>query len=487
MDALTNLNTHEQKNNEELITKASSFWKFLDDLATNDPSAYDEFMYKTKKSQVEAIMNNKNKNNKNKTDKNTDLIKQFDENIENTLITMLHSIDDTGLILGKVESNEFLWEQFSLQIKRNPRNHKQITNVYQLYLDLIYWRRKLRVFKFIKDNTKKFEDQEKHEIESLIQAADSRLNSIREKMKVCKQKCKECFYLCLLCKNHEDDNNWADAHTCNQTKHSCEELCDYCKDKGQSINCSNKCAHSGKHNCGKPDHTCGSPCRLLKYGGCQTKCNLAGGHDKTAQPCKCAAETHCCVEKCDISICKNACKIPYNKKHDSHICIQQSCPYKCQVQCWNDSLKAVTACGRPCASDQHDHQIQMDNGECKDEGHICDQEHQCPEYCTELGNCRVEVQRKIVEKETFVTGGGSKIEYDSYAEVNAEKRRCCVVIPVGKFQHAAPNDSSHKCYEECYEGKKLHTCEEKCDSCGYFCELKFGHYEENGTFHDSVH
>eukprot|EP01084_Bolivina_argentea_P258871 436601_1 len=82
MDALTNLNTHEQKNNEELITKASSFWKFLDDLATNDPSAYDEFMYKTKKSQVEAIMNNKNKNNKNKTDKNTDLIKQFDENIE---------------------------------------------------------------------------------------------------------------------------------------------------------------------------------------------------------------------------------------------------------------------------------------------------------------------------------------------------------------------------------------------------------------------
>ncbi len=68
--------------------------------------------------------------------------------------------------------------------------------------------------------------------------------------------------------------------------------------------------------------------------------------------------------------------------------------------------------------------------ECKDEGHTCEQQHPCPEFCTELGNCKVEIHRKIVEKEILITGAGSKIEYDSYADINAEKRRCCVRIPI---------------------------------------------------------
>lgn len=66
----------------------------------------------------------------------------------------------------------------------------------------------------------------------------------------------------------------------------------------------------------------------------------------------------------------------------------------------------------------------MANGDCKDDGHTCDevlllylmcdtmdfilfdvQTHPCPEECTERGVCKVEVQRKVVEKATFVTGG----------------------------------------------------------------------------------
>eukprot|EP01084_Bolivina_argentea_P034030 62949_1 len=125
----------------------------------------------------------------------------------------------------------------------------------------------------------------------------------------------------------------------------------------------------------------------------------------------------------------------------------------------------------------------MDNGECKDEGHTCDQEHPCPEYCTELGNCRVEIQRKIVEKETFVTGGGSTIEFDSYAEVNAEKKRCCKKIPVGSFKHAG---SDHKCYNGDLSDN-IHTCLEQCPECGYFCQHAFNHYRDKGSFHDCVH
>ena len=33
----------------------------------------------------------------------------------------------------------------------------------------------------------------------------------------------------------------------------------------------------------------------------------------------------------------------------------------------------------------------------------------------------------------------------------------------------------------------IHTCEEKCATCGYYCDLEIGHYETKGTLHDCVH
>eukprot|EP01083_Nonionella_stella_P281116 956521_1 len=162
-------------------------------------------------------------------------------------------------------------------------------------------------------------------------------------MKLCRAKCKNCFYKCLLCKNHEDDNDWADEHTCYSRggTHTCGELCDYCDEAGIVADCGDKCGHSGKHNCQSGAHTCGLKCSLSEYGGCQMKCNLEKGHDSKTLACKCATETHFCVSSCGVDICKGQCKFPYNKSHGAHICIQQTCPYKCQVQTWNDSIKEV--------------------------------------------------------------------------------------------------------------------------------------------------
>eukprot|EP01084_Bolivina_argentea_P311707 539577_1 len=151
-----------------------------------------------------------------------------DANIEQILTDMVESINDAGIILGKVESLKFLWQQFSTKIKRVHANFKQITDLFQVFLDMIYWRRNLRVNKYIIDNTKKFEKKDKVEIDGLIQSAESRLNIIRDKMRICKSKCDDCFYPCLLCKNHEDDNDWDDEHTCYQIKHLCKEYCTYC-------------------------------------------------------------------------------------------------------------------------------------------------------------------------------------------------------------------------------------------------------------------
>ena len=72
----------------------------------------------------------------------------------------------------------------------------------------------------------------------------------------------------------------------------------------------------------------------------------------------------------------------------------------------------------------------------------------------------MEVVKKIVEKETYVSGAGSKIEYDSYAEVNGETKRCCKKIPAGQFRHKG---ADHRCYSGDPKDS-IHTCEEKCDS-----------------------
>lgn len=399
------------------------------------------------------------------------------------LLSVLDGIDDAGLILVKCQSEsvtllDFLRDQFQSTFPQNHHNFKEWTALYQVFLDLIFFRRQKRVMRYIEGNTKKFEGDSKLEIESMEQAAHSRLNTIRDHLKLCKQKCDECFYPCLLQMNHEEDKEWPEKHSCRQSDHTCRQQCDYCLKNKKEIQCGLKSGHKGAHNCKQENHTCGKDCSLKQYGGCQLDCSLKSSHEGD---CKCAAETHFCKEVCGVGICKNPCQVPYTKPHTDHICIQRNCPYKCEVLCWNDALQKITECGRPCASQDHDHVLKMKRGECKDEGHTCDETHPCPHLCTEIGICKVEVLRKVVEKATFVTGAGDTIEYDAYAECNAEKERCAQRIPVGRFSH---DGDDHKCFAE---GKKTHTCEERCDTCGYYCDKEIGHYERDGSFHDCVH
>eukprot|EP01083_Nonionella_stella_P205503 748291_1 len=405
----------------------------------------------------------------------------IDNDIEDSLVTMAADIDDAGIILGQHESLKFLWQQFSGKIKRVHASFKETTNLFELFLDIIYYRRKLRVKKYIIDNTKKFEEKDKIEIDGLVQSAESRLNMIRDKMRICKFKCADCFYPCLLCKNHEDHAKWADRHSCFQNKHNCKEICEYCAKDGKSLQCDDKCGHSSKHNCRQENHTCGNDCSLIECGGCQERCNLESGHDKDKEPCKCNAETHYCKKECAVGVCHNTCKEPYNKKHDQHICIQSNCPYQCEVKCWNDALGEVANCGRPCDCNNHAHDLEIRSGECKDKGHICDKVHPCPALCTENGLCHVEIKKTIVKKETFIGGAGTKFEYDSYADVNAKTKRCCKKIPIGQFEHAGDD---HKCYDESQEN--VHTCDVACDTCGYYCEKPYGHPKKHNGQHGNM-
>eukprot|EP01084_Bolivina_argentea_P024957 46451_1 len=402
-----------------------------------------------------------------------------DKNVRTMLMDLIGSINDAGLMLGKTDSLTFLWNQFRIKIKRTHDNFKSITNMFQNFLYFIYQRRKFRVNTFIMQNMSKFEAKCPNEIEALKQSADSQFTVLRHKLKICFEKCGECFYPCLLHKNHNKLNDG--RHDCRQMRHGCKELCEFCLEEGNTLECGARCGHSGRHNCHQQSHTCGNPCSLSKYVQCQMTCNLEPKHDGSIS-CKCAAETHYCIEQCSVDICKSTCKIPYNVSHTKHVCIELKCPYKCQVICWNNSERSI--CGNPCSSSDHCHHSKMQNGECKDENHFCDREHLCPEDCNEEGNCKVEVQRKY-KKETLITQVGSEIEYNSFAEVNAGKKRCCKKIAVGKFKH---DGNEHRCYGS-DSGKlehNIHTCTERCDSCGYFCELPFGHGGQHHCFHGNM-
>ena len=101
---------------------------------------------------------------------------------------------------------------------------------------------------------------------------------------------------------------------------------------------------------------------------------MESGHDESI-PCKCAAPVHFCKSKCRVPICNNTCKMPYDGKDHEHICIQTSCPYKCQVKCWDSNMNMITECGRACSVDDHAHHLDDDNKTSKDEIHICGGEH----------------------------------------------------------------------------------------------------------------
>ena len=143
---------------------------------------------------------------------------QFDSQIAKNILQLVNEINDAGLILGLPDSFQFLYEQYNNLIKRTHSNFREWTNIFQCFLDILYWRRYNRVMKYIKENTKKYIEVAIDDINALIHEGQVGLNKIRDKMKICKAVCKtdgnedECYYLCLLYKDHQTDNDWQHNH-----------------------------------------------------------------------------------------------------------------------------------------------------------------------------------------------------------------------------------------------------------------------------------
>eukprot|EP01083_Nonionella_stella_P074028 200589_1 len=238
------------------------------------------------------------------------------------LIELVQSIDGAGLVSGKVESLKCLWLRFKIAFKKHHKrqNDKQFAELYQLFLDVIYERRKMRVNRYIIDNLQRFGQIENMqcEIQHLKETALRHFNDIDNKMKICGAKCADCWYPCLLCRHHFDYCTWENGHDCRQADHSCKNPCFYCVEvevDDPPPKCNAKCGHSGAHNCGAEDHVCGKPCSLIEFRGCEQTCTLQPEHtdnDPHAQ-CKCSSGFHGCPCSCALHPrCKEPCKESHN-------------------------------------------------------------------------------------------------------------------------------------------------------------------------------
>ncbi|ETO06455.1 hypothetical protein RFI_30937, partial [Reticulomyxa filosa] len=439
-------------------------------------------------------------------ERNADIIQILEkEKLEEKLLAALGNVNDGGLILGSIPSQKYLWEKFeSMVMKRDHDNFGVGVFVFQLWLDTIHVRREMRVLQWIEGNTCNFKSKDEQDvINSFLRECQVKLRQLREPMVICKQKCKQCNYPCLLHKGHEEDKKYL-QHDCwnENNSHQCVYLCYYCqndkKDEAKdAIPCGYPCGHEGKHDCQVRNHCCGQPCSLAHLDHCQQHCALESGHDSSIDH-MCVAKIHYCSQPCSLPGCKMKCVEDHIVSHDRHWCGEKRCPHKCQVQC-RTKTDTIELCGAQCHSEDHFHHLKIESDEIGDEGHTCHSDHLCPEKCHEQGICEIITERKFEARD--YEGQRGTFKYDAVVEVNAKRKYCVVPIPKFHFRHSintkdhicytqhvcdyncnckhVARDLSHICDDTCgctHIGKK-HSCDVKCPSCGYFCDRPYGHTE----------
>eukprot|EP01118_Nematostelium_gracile_P009497 TRINITY_DN3211_c0_g1_i3.p1 TRINITY_DN3211_c0_g1~~TRINITY_DN3211_c0_g1_i3.p1 ORF type:complete len:578 (+),score=46.23 TRINITY_DN3211_c0_g1_i3:546-2279(+) len=231
--------------------------------------------------------------------------------------------------------------------------------------------------------------------------------------------------------------------------------------------------HSGRHNCKQRNHTCGRECSQSEYANCNHVCVLEVGH---SEPHMCNTQIHLCAHRCSAENCKSTCQIISTKIHTIHKCAETKCNKLCCMKC-----------SRSCSSQDHFHgQLDIGRKYCEenqipwieeDQEHFCSDNHPCNHLCEAEGVCKlkVEMMREKVD-ETFVGKRGT-FTYQAVTECTEEREYCCKRIP--------PKSKSHEgSHVHTLDDRVLHTCNVKCPSCGYFCELEYEHSE---SYHKASH
>ena len=276
------------------------------------------------------------------------------------------------------------------------------------------------------------------------------LYHIQERLKLCGEKCARCHYPCTSRKNRENLEEKEEhikehqEHSCGRTNHQCNQNCKYClsKKEPEKHRCALNGGHSEWHDCKRKgqDHTCGKDCHLKGKQKCDGKCTKDALHKGL---CKCSAPDHLCNSECDISDCTAKCKEKHDTNHSTHKCKKTECSKRCTVKTLSNGV--VETCVKRCQNGHSDHSQ-----------HICSGTHNCPKLCGVKGYCAV---KKI-------KGSGDV----------AERKWCSKEIPSGKLSHDGT----------CHCSASIHTCYEKCELCGTYCNKQYDHSEKHDCAHSEM-
>ncbi|ETO35495.1 hypothetical protein RFI_01569, partial [Reticulomyxa filosa] len=181
---------------------------------------------------------------------------------------------------------KYLYSEFERQMpecKQSHSIHRQWFIAFQLFLKLIYLRRKLILEKWIANEFPEFDQGEvlAKFVKPFVNNALNQLNIVISYI-YCNNRISEIEHNCL-------------------ESHQCDQVCSRCQ-KG----------HKTLHDCREKNHTCGNDCPLKKYGNCNEKCGLECDYSNEI-PCICNSLINCCNESCSLPGCPNKHETEYKR------------------------------------------------------------------------------------------------------------------------------------------------------------------------------
>ena len=339
------------------------------------------------------------------------------------------------------------------------------------FLSLCVENRLGRVKKWLTGNTDSWKNSQEQDlvdaIASLFDIFELEQKTLRQSMKLCNEKCVECFLKCSQKLDHKL------GHCCN-TSHRCAESCDLCKDGETTSICAEPLGHDGLHFCREGGHTCRQPCLFANKNNCANMCAKSPNHDDEH---RCYLLIHTCNSQCSRPDCNSRCAIDINLPHTVHKCPTTHCVRNC----------SVPGCNNRCVAQDHFHgtdklrityqkenKITCSSWPFTDQNgrkffsanHFCGNEHLCPNSCEQKGHCILSMER--IEQDLYV-GKLSTFPYSKKWVSVGIKNPCLVKIPPFMMNHPG----QHWCTLN--TTKKVHYCEKTCPQCENICDKPYNH------------
>ena len=357
-----------------------------------------------------------------------------------------YKLNDVNLVIESDEIEDFVLRFLKIKSLSSENFEEWRQGLERFVSESIRFRFE-RVQIWLEENLKKWRTTENTEYEDIINLVLENLDCLKvshlQTLKLCDEKCIECFLKCTSILSHKGD------HKCS-TSHQCDAVCSFC-DVSKQSKCKLQFGHDGKHVCKEESHVCSEPCRFQSLNKCTGECQKITGHQDEHQ---CSEKRHPCIEFCSLDGCEGRCVISCDEEHLVHKCTREECIQLC----------SVPSCSNKCAALDHFHGCDLSaiyikeqqlgfeaafllddgSGRFDCEEHFCGKEHQCQQQCDQDGYCHVQTEKQLDKDETF-EGARDTFTYSVKYIEKGEKFACRKKLKLGNppLQRCAMSFATH--------------------------------------------